>query len=69
MDLKDQGDLIFRNQFTVQKGKEAEYKAMVFLFEKIMLFTEIKLEVWTKTKNGNKNINSMMFKTIAKFSE
>lgn len=45
MDLKDQGELIYRNQFTVQQGKDPEFKAMVFLFEKIMLFTSVKLEV------------------------
>lgn len=44
MDLKDQGELIYRNQFTVQQGKDPEFKAMVFLFEKIMLFTSVKLE-------------------------
>lgn len=47
MDLKDQGELIYRNQFTVQQGKDPEFKAMVFLFEKIILFTSVKLEVCT----------------------
>ena len=45
MDLKDQGELIYRDPFTVQRGTEPEFRAMVFLFEKIILFTKTKLEV------------------------
>ncbi|GLV42421.1 Puratrophin-1-like [Carabus blaptoides fortunei] len=45
MDLKDQGDLIYRNEFTVYKGAEPAYKAMVFLFDKIMMFTRIVFEI------------------------